>query len=121
MMRDGARTLLATLEMLSDLGCDDIRAGCPGGFQTGTDSRMAQRASRRRQPLVQELAVEIVPEGVMLGRRPVRPAARTGLDDEHALPSQARAGGFDGLDIGSKRGGDGRSRELAADDTRRGQ
>ena len=59
-------------------------------------------------------------ESVKLGRRPVGPGGRAGLDDEDALPHQPRAG-FDRVLAGLQRGGNRGSREFAADDAGGGE
>ena len=118
MVRDRAHKLVAALEMLRQLRRDRVQPADPGGFEPAADACMAQGAACRRQAVVQELAVEIVPEGIKLRARAIRPSGRSRLDDEHALPRQTRAGGLDLLDVDLQRGRDGGGREFAADDAR---
>src|SRR5262245_15794856 len=98
-VRDRARQLVAALEVLRQLGGDGVQAAGPCGFQSAADPRMTEPAACRRQSVVEELTVEVVAESVMFTGRPIRPRARTGLDDEHAVPSQACAGDFYRLDL----------------------
>ena len=107
--------------MLGKLRSDRVEPAGPRGFEPPADPRMTECAACRRQAVIQELAVEIVPEGIKLCARAVRPSGRSGLDDEDALPRQTRAGDLDLIDIDLERGGNGGGREFAADDAGRGQ
>ena len=118
---DGAHELVTALEMLRQLGRDRVQAAGPRGLQSAADPRMTERPARQRQAVVEKLAVKVVTESVKLGRRPVGPGGRAGLDDEDALPHQPRAGGFDRVLAGLQRGGNRGSREFAADDAGGGE
>jgi hypothetical protein len=87
------------LEMLGELGRNRLQLARPCGFEPTADARMTQGTARRRKSIVQQLAMEIVPEGIELGQGSIRPSGRNTLDDEYALPRQPRAGRLDCLDI----------------------
>ena len=118
MMRDGARELVSALEMLGNLRRYRIRPRCPGRFQTGADASITQRASRRRQPFIEQFAVKVVTEGVVLDWSTVRPGACAGRDDEHALAREPAARGLDRDHVRAERSCDGRRCKLATDDAR---
>jgi hypothetical protein len=86
MMRDGPNRLVATLKMLGQFRGDDVQPATPCGFQPTANPRVTERAASRRQPIIQEFAIEIVPECVQLDVRAIGPSGRSGSDDEYALP-----------------------------------
>ena len=73
-VRDRAHWLVATLEVLGQLGSDCVQPAGPCGFEPPADPYMTECAACRRQAVVQKLAVEIVPEGIKLCARAVRPS-----------------------------------------------
>src|SRR5688572_13508448 len=93
----------------------------PRAFEPVSDPRMSQRSSRGRQPVVENLAVKIVTEGVTLAGRCVRPSLRSESVHEDALAGQACAGLFRVNQVAYERGGNRGARKFAAHDAGRGQ
>src|SRR5262249_20378286 len=118
---DGPRNFVATLKMLRHPRRDHAEPAGPGRFQPTADASMAQGPPRRRQAVVQQLTVEIMPEGVELCELTIWPSGRSGPNDEHALQLQGRAAGLNLLDVNLQCSRSGGGRELATDDARRSQ
>ena len=95
MVGDRAHKLVATLEMLCQLGCDSVEPVGPGGLEPIADTYMAHRPACCWQALVEEFTVEIMSEGKKLRTRAIWPNRRSGLDDEHTLSRKTGAGSFD--------------------------
>src|SRR5262245_17339535 len=117
-VRDRARKLITALEMLGEFGCEDVKSAAPGSLQPATNTRVTEGPSRHGKPVIKKLAVEVVAEGVKLGKRSVRPSLHTRLDDEHALARQSGARQFDNLAVALHCRGRSSGRELRADHTR---
>src|SRR5579871_3761463 len=90
----------------------------PGLLEPGAEPPMTRGAARGRKMLVQEFAVEIMPEQIQLPRRTIRPTRRAGLSKESAFPGQSGAADFDLLNLDVQYGGDRWTCKLAADDAR---
>src|SRR6476660_4819640 len=72
--------LTCKLEMLGELSRNRLQLARPCGFEPTADARMTQGTARRWKSIIQELAMEIMPEGIALGKGSIRPSGRNTLD-----------------------------------------
>ena len=79
-VRDRARKLVAALKMLRQLGGDRVQLPVQAASSRRPTRAWLRRAARCRQTIVQQLAVEIMPEGVKLRARAIRPCGRSGSE-----------------------------------------
>ena len=56
------------LEMLGELSRNRLQLARPCGFEPTADARMTQGTAGRWKPIVEELAMEIMTEGIALGK-----------------------------------------------------
>ena len=88
-VRNGTHRLVGALEMVGKLLGDRVGPALPGRFEPPSDAGMGSDAPAGRQALIQEVAIEIVPEGVEVGARSVGPGSSSRRQDE--LPRSDRA------------------------------
>src|SRR5262249_7537710 len=115
MMRYGAPGFAPTLEVLGSLGGDRIQPTAPGKLEPRANSCMTERASSRSKPVIEELAIEVVSEGVKLSDGSVGPCLLAGCVDKNASARQACAVVFDFRDVASDGRSDGSGREFPPD------
>src|SRR5690348_4539645 len=72
-MPDRALRLVTAFEVLGKLRRNVVELSRPCGFEPTAHTRVERCAPRRREILVQQLAIEIVPERVELRARAVGP------------------------------------------------
>ena len=113
--------LACALEMLGEFRRNRLELAAPCGFEPTADARMTQARRVAGSRSYKQLAMEIMAEGIELGKSSIRPSGRNTLDDEHALPRQPRAGRLDFLDIDIQCSRDRSRSEFAAHDARCGE
>ena len=121
---DRALDVAAALEVRRELARDLRRASAVRGLQALADRLVQAPAGRRRDPLVDDLLVERVTEGVARARRAVGPRALARCAQDLLAADEPVAELLDVLDVAEvallrRDPGDRMRRELRPDDARR--